>query len=462
MEIRVLDARTAEGLQARAAGWLRAHGAVEGDRVAVVSESTLDVLVVGLAALRTGVVPVLLNPALTAAERSVLLDDARPRLVLGSTDLAAAVEAPGPPSVELGRFPRSRPMLYTSGTTGRPKGVWTGLLDESDAAALVADEADLWGFTPTDRHLVLSRLYHSAPFRFAAGTLLAGGEVAMAPDSHDPLGAVRAVRPTTTFAAPVHLQRLLAGARPDDLASFRLVAHAGSPCPTPLKERALGAFPGGAVWEFYGATEGQFTVCGPDEWRARPGTVGRARPGRTLAVDRDGTIWCRPPAFARFEYWRDPTKTAATWREDGSFTVGDLGRLDEAGFLYLDGRRDDLIITGGVNVYPLEVERVLLDHPGVADAAVFPVDDERWGQMVCAAVVPTPDDLGAREDELRDHVAARLAPYKHPKRWLLVDSLPHTPTGKLRRMELAGRLGLVETDADRVAGSGTGARADGS
>ena len=434
----VLDAARAERLQAHVAGWLGDHGATEGDRMAVVSPSTLDVLVVGLAALRTGVVPVLLNPALTEAERADLLDDAQPTLVLGPDELQQALDHARPAPGRLAPFPRSRPMLYTSGTTGRPKGVWTGVLDDADAEALHRDEADLWGFAATDRHLVLSRLYHSAPFRFAAGTLLAGGEVAIAPDAHDPLAAVRAFRPTTTFLAPVHLQRLLAaGADPDDLASFRLVAHAGSPCPTPLKERALAAFPEGSVWEFYGSTEGQFTVCSPDDWRRHPGTVGRARPGRTLSVDADGTIWCRPPAFARFEYWRDPAKTAATWRADGSFTVGDLGRLDDDGFLHLDGRRDDLIITGGVNVYPLEVERVLLDHPAVRDAAVFPVDDEHWGQMVCAAVVSDLD-----EDALRDHVTARLAPYKRPKRWLLVDHRPHTPTGKLRRSELATQLGL--------------------
>ena len=436
MPLPSVDAPTAERLQRRAAAWLHEQGAREGDRVAVVSPSRLDVLLVGLAALRAGVVPVLVNDALTAPERRVILDDAEPRLVLGPDDLAAAVGHPDA-TADLAPHPRSRPMLYTSGTTGRPKGVWTGLLGDDEAAALVRDEADLWGVAADDRHLVLSRLYHSAPFRFAAGTLLAGGTVAVARDSHDPAAAVRDFRPTTTFCAPVHLQRLLDGVRAaDDLDSFRLVAHAGSPCPTPLKERALAAFPDGTVWEFYGSTEGQFTVCSPDDWRARPGSVGRARPGRTLHVDGDGLIWCRPPAFARFEYWRDEAKTAAAWH-DGAFTVGDLGRLDDDGFLHLDGRRDDLIITGGVNVYPLEVERAVLDHPAVRDVAVFPLEDDRWGQMVCAAVVTT-----ASEDDLRRHVAGRLAPYKRPKRWLHVEALPHTPTGKLRRSELAARLGL--------------------
>lgn len=433
-DLPTLDAAAAEVLQRRAAAWLHARGLGEGDRVAVVAPSSLDVLVVGLAALRVGVVPVLIDPALTVPEQRLILDDAEARLVLDATGLAAAVRHEG--VAPLHPWPRSRPMLYTSGTTGRPKGVWTGLLADADAEALVRDEANLWNFDADDRHLVSSRLYHSAPFRFAAGTLLAGGAVAVAADAHHLADAVRRYRPTTTFLAPIHLQRLLDGCEDavDDLASFRLLAHAGAPCPTPLKERALAALPAGAVWEFYGSTEGQFTICSPEEWRARPGTVGRARPGRALAIDGDGTIWCRPPAFARFSYWRDEAKTWAAWRDD-AFSVGDVGRLDGDGYLYLDGRRDDLIITGGVNVYPLEVERVVLDHPEVREAVVFPVEDDRWGQMVCAAVVGA-----VAEDDLRRHVESRLAPYKRPKVWHVVDALPHTGTGKLRRADVAAQL----------------------
>jgi long-chain acyl-CoA synthetase len=154
-------------------------------------------------------------------------------------------------------------------------------------------------------------------------------------------------------------------------------------------------------------------------------------------VDADGVIWCSVPPHARFTYWRDPEKTAAAWRGD-AFSVGDLGRLDDDGYLYLEGRRDDLVISGGVNVYPLEVERALLELDGVEQVAVFPVADERWGQAVWAAVVGD-----VTEEQVRGWALERLAPHKRPKHVLLVEDIPHTPTGKVRRATLASELGLA-------------------
>jgi long-chain acyl-CoA synthetase len=165
--------------------------------------------------------------------------------------------------------------------------------------------------------------------------------------------------------------------------------------------------------------------------------VGRARRHRELTADDDGTIWCEVPPYARFEYWRDPAKTARAWRPPrhegayGVFTVGDLGRLDADDYLYLDGRRDDLIITGGVNVYPMEIERAMADHPGIAQVGVFGLDDERWGQRVCAAVVGT-----ATAEDVVVYARSRLAPYKCPKDVFIVDQLPLTSTGKLQRSRL--------------------------
>ena len=411
----------------------------EGDRVALLVPGSLNYLDLVMSLLAAGMFPIPLDPRLTAYEREHLLGTLAPHLVVDTAEQAAAMVANTPARFR-GALPRARPMHVTSGTTGTPKGVYSGLLSEPDAAALVAEERDLWGFTDTDVNLVLSPLYHSAPLRFAIGTTLAGGRV-VAPGSFDVARmteAIRRERPTTMFCVPAHLQRLFAHWDEHgwpDLSCFRLVAHAGAPCPPALKRRLVEVFPPGSTWEFYGSTEGQFTACRSEEWLERPGTVGRARPGRALTVDADGTIWCAVPAYARFEYFGDPEKTAAAWRGD-SFTVGDLGRLDADGYLYLDGRREDLLITGGVNVYPLEVENALREHPGVEDVAVYGVPDERWGQRVCAAVVGT-----ATAAELDAFARERLAPPKRPKEYHALSELPRTLTGKVLRDQLADGSG---------------------
>jgi long-chain acyl-CoA synthetase len=430
----VVTAGESEAAQRRAAGALAARGLGPGDRVAIIAAASADYLAVALGALRTGVVPLLVNPALLAHEQQALLRDAEPALVLREPDLAPVVASDRP--VDLADAPLSRPMLYTSGTTGRPKGVWTGVLSEADGQALLDEEREQWGFRADDVHIVASPLHHSAPLRFAGGTLLAGGSVVLpGPFAAERFAAaVEAHRPTTAFVVPAHLQRLLSRPQTPDLSSVRLLAHAGSPCRERLKRAALEAFPEGSVWEFYGSTEAQFTACGPDEWMERPGTVGRARAGRVLSTDEDGQIWCTLPPHARFEYWRDPEKTAAGRRGD-AITVGDLGRLDDDGYLFLEGRRSDLVISGGVNVYPLEVEAELRGHPAVHDVAVFGVDDEQWGQRVCAAVVGA-----VRPDELISWSRERLAPHKRPKQVVVLDDLPRNSMGKVVRSELPGVL----------------------
>jgi acyl-CoA synthetase (AMP-forming)/AMP-acid ligase II len=280
-------------------------------------------------------------------------------------------------------------------------------------------------------------LHHSAPLRFAIHTLLAGGEVLLPGpfDTARAAAAISTLRPTTTFCVPTHLQRLL-GAGDVEWSSFRMLAHAGAPCPPPLKRAVIDALPRGSVWEFYGSTEAQFTVCSTDDWLAHPGGVGRARPGRRLETDGRGQLWCAVPRWARFEYWRAPDKTAAAWRGD-LVTVGDLGRVDDDGIVWLDGRREDLIISGGVNVYPAEVEAVLDAHPDVVESAVFGIPDEDWGQRVVAAYVGTADPA-----ELGDWARERLAAAKRPKSLHPLGELPRTSTGKVRRLDLPEVLGL--------------------
>ena len=426
----------AERDQRRAAAALQHHGLVAGDRVALSHHNSPALLAVILGALRTGIVPVLLHPGLLPAERALLLDDAEPRLTVDG-DVHALLDHDA--EADLAPYPRARPMHYTSGTSGRPKGVWSGVLGDDDAEALFHDEARIWRFDHADTTLICSPLYHSVAVRFSATTLLSGGTVVLLDrfDAAEALTAMREHRPTAAFMVPAHLQRLFAaGLTPANTNSFRLLVHAGAPCPEPLKRQTMAAFPPDSVWEFYGSTEGQFTVCSPGEWLAHPGTVGRARPQRRLTVDADGQVWCEVPRFARFEYWRDPAKTAQAWR-GSAFTVGDLGRLDDDGFLYLDGRRDDLIISGGVNVYPAEVEEALSHAPGVVEVAVFGMADERWGQRVCAAVI---GDTTA--EQVRRHAAGSLAGHKRPKDVFIVADLPRTPTGKVRRTAIAESLGL--------------------
>jgi acyl-CoA synthetase (AMP-forming)/AMP-acid ligase II len=275
---------------------------------------------------------------------------------------------------------------------------------------------------------------------------------------------------------PTHLQRImqLGQLQPDErFDSLRLLVHAGAPCPESLKRATMARARPGVVWEFYGSTEAQFTVCPPEDWLARPGTVGRARAGRRLFVEPidddapvtasaataatagdngSGAIWADLPDFARFSYWRNDEATRAAWRGTAC-TIGDLGRLDPDGYLYLTGRRHDLIISGGVNVYPAEVENVLAAVEGIGEVAVFGLPDEQWGQRVCVAYVAR---RSGAEEALRAAASAHLAPYKRPKTYVAAEDLPHTATGKLMRGAVAGHLGL-EAAAPRPGGNAAAA-----
>ncbi|HQZ32887.1 MAG TPA: AMP-binding protein [Ilumatobacteraceae bacterium] len=435
MPFELIRPAQADRQQAIVAGELRRRGFVAGDRVGLCVPSSSRLLHAIGGALRSGIIPVVASNQLLAAERQVIRDDADVRWWIDDeTELSELFEgAPG----ELASVPLGRPMHYTSGTTGRPKGVWSGVLPEGEAERLWGEERDQWQLAGDDVHVVCSPLQHSAPIRFALGTLLAGGTVVLpGPFSVDGLvAAVAESGATSTFCTPAHLQRLDEQGALGVLSSLRLVAHAGAPCPEALKRRAIDAV-GSRLWEFYGSTEGQFTVCSADEWLQRPGTVGRARHGRVLEIGADEVVWSHTPSWARWTYWRDPVRTAEAWRDD-AFTVGDLGRLDAEGYLYLVGRRSDLIISGGMNVYPAEVEGVLAKVPGVVDVVVFPRPDERWGQRVCVAVVGDVDSASVSQ-----YAETHLAAYKRPKEVHVVTAIPRFGLSKVRRATVAQELGL--------------------
>ncbi len=405
----------------------------------VVAPNEPRLLALTLGALRAGILPVLVGPSLAPRERQEIVDDAQPVLSVSDLD---QVSWDHPPARDLAALPLGRPILYTSGTTGRPKGVWGGVLSEDLAAEWAADEAELWAPRPGTEVLVCSPLYHSAGHRLATSALVAGARVLLA-ERFDPVAVTRLLAErdvSVTFLVPTHLRRLLADGEPPRPRALRRALHAGEPCPPDLKRRAMEWLAPGSLWEFYGATEGQFTAISPEEWLQRPGSVGRARPGRHLTIANPdaggvGEVFVSAPEFARWEYWRDPGRTASAWNGD-SFTAGDLGSVDDAGYLTLASRREDLIISGGVNVYPAVVERILLEHEAVTEAAVFGVPDDRWGQRVCAAVVA---DERARED-IGAWTRTRLLSAQRPKDLLVLDELPTLPTGKLDRGALRDRV----------------------
>ncbi len=450
-----------DDLQARLAGWLATQSFARGDRVAVLAANSIELLLVTVGCLRAGIVPVPISPLLTQPERAHQVADSEARLLF-------ADEAPGSGSVELmvpmaglvdelrrhepAALPDvtlTRPMHYTSGTTGRPKGVWVEPIAETRATARSEAFRAEWSMTEGDVHLVCSPLTHSGPHRFALRTLEAGGTVVIQErfDAAATLGAIEHHRVTSTFMVPTHLERIFALESSElhrhDLSSLRLLAHAGAPIRRITKERALELFPPNSVWEFYGSTEGGFTRLSPRESIEHPDSVGRPRAGASIEIrDRSsgelvgtgevGVVWLRDPSAERFQYWRDEDATAAVW--DGeAFTVGDLGRLDGDGYLYLVGRPGELIISGGINVYPREVEEALMGHPEISEALVYGVDDPEWGQQVRALVLAVPG--GAPEPEsLRIWARGHLAPHKCPRTITLVDELPRTTTGKVKRV----------------------------
>ena len=342
-------------------------------------------------------------------------------------------------------------IFYTSGTTGRPKGVVHGGLTPDTMALAQQGLVALWGFRADDVHILAGPAYHAGPGGYAFTTLFSGGTVAILPswDARDALALIERRRVTTTFMTPAHFIRILEVPEDEraafDLSRWRLIIHGGAPCPVPVKRRIIDALPDTEVWELYGASEGGATRVSPTEWLERPGTVGKPWPGVEVIIDRDvdaetdeGVIYIRPAGGATFHYHRDDAKTSAAWRE-GAFTVGDVGRLDDDGYLYITDRVSDMVLRDGVNVYPREIEEVLHLHPAVVDCAVFGVPDERRGEVLAAVVEAR---APVTKDELAQHVRDRLADFKVPARFTFVDEVPRDPNGKvLKRLLRASAVG---------------------
>jgi long-chain acyl-CoA synthetase len=440
------------------------HGVGPGDRVAVMLGNGPGTFAAWYGAARRGALVVPVSTRLTAPEAAyivadsgalVLVHDAAEPAVAAATSTGvrslvvdSAVLGDGvddPPDEDYRGTPVTT-MSYTSGTTGRPKGI-TRPTPRPTREAAPNPYAEFWGLRSGDVHLMCGPGYHMAPAAYSQMSLNEGGTVVIMTkwDATEALRLIEAESVTTAQMVPAHFIRILeADWAAYDRSSVRKVLHAAAPCPVPVKRRIIDVFPPGAVWEYYGASEGMASVISPEEWLAKPGSVGRPFPGLSVRIlDDEGTD--RPPgevgaiyisSFAglRFGYHNDPDKTDKAWRGD-HFTVGDLGWLDEDGYLFLADRRTDLILSGGVNVYPAEVETALAEDPDVVDAAVFGLPDERMGQLVHAVVELRP---GAPRDTdaLLTRLATRLADYKRPRTVEFVDVLPREENGKVMKARL--------------------------
>jgi long-chain acyl-CoA synthetase len=461
---------------------LRARGVKKGDAVAVVLGNEVAMLELFMAAWQAGFYLTPINSHLAAPEIAHIVEDCDARAIVACERTADATRraadslgfpaearfatgsAPGfTPYAALkegqpGSTPDDRSagatMTYTSGTTGKPKGVRRPL---APASPDVVGEANamflmLFGIVPKQGvHLVVSPLYHTAVLNFCTNHLHFGHTVVLM-DRWTPEGMLQQIarhRVTSTHMVPTQFRRLLSlpdeVKRKADVSSLRHVIHSAAPCPVDVKKQML-AWWGNVIYEYYAASEGGGTLATPADWIAHPGTVGKAWPISKLRIVRDdgsecppgetGTVYMSMGQF-RFEYHKDKKKTESTWKNE-FFTVGDAGYLDEDGFLFLCDRKSDMIISGGVNVYPAEIEAVLHAHPAVADVAVFGVPDDDWGEQIKAVVelaegtAPGP----ALAEGILAFCRERLASFKCPKTLDFTAALPRDPNGKLYKRKL--------------------------
>jgi len=466
----------------RVAHALAARGVGPGGRVALLLTNGPEFLAVTHAAAKLGALAVPINYRWRRGEIAYVLEDAAPEvlvldaafveeggaaraaagrpaadrcLVVGeaaglpSFDDAVAAESDAP--LETGIPPGGFNILvYTSGTTGKPKGVMHPTFDPKVGFESQKRIVDMWGFKPDDVHLVAGPMYHTMPNAYAAQHLFVGATVVVMKrfEPEECLRLIARERVTTSSMVPAHFIRLLevpaeVRAR-HDLSSVRKIMHAAAPCPPDVKRRIMQLFPPDSVWEFYGATEGPGTIISPAEWLERPGSVGRPWPGITVKILDDdgrelsagevGTIYLSSIGSRKFSYHNAPEKTAAAFRGD-FFTVGDLGWLDSDGYLFIADRRTDMVISGGVNIYPAEIEATLLAHPDVVDAAVFGIPDARWGESL-HAVVEARRGVALDAAAVQAWCRERLADYKTPRSVEFVAELPRDPNGKVLKRQL--------------------------
>jgi long-chain acyl-CoA synthetase len=442
-----------------------------GDHIAVLFANEPELFPVVWAAQRTGLYYTPVNWHLTAEEAAYITGDCGARVLIASPvhrELAGQIGAAVPTAklVIAGAGPAGAgsreadgdlpqrwegfAMFYSSGTTGRPKGIEREPVRTPAGTTGPIDQLmrQLYGLGPDSVYLSTGPLYHAAPLGWSMATQRRGGTTVVMErfDALRTLELIERYRVTHVQFVPTMMQRLMRLPAADrqrfDLSSLQTVVHAAAPCPVELKRQIIDWF-GPIVWEYYAGSEGNgYFAIDTADWLAHPGSVGRAMYGQPHVLDDDGTelppgetgtIWFE--GTGTFVYHNDPEKTAGAFNDNGWSTLGDVGRLDADGYLYLSDRRVDLIISGGVNIYPQEIENVLTAHPAVFDAAVIGIPDEEMGQRV-VAVVQAETGLTADSrlaQRLLGHCRAHLAGFKCPRELVFADELPRLPSGKLLR-----------------------------
>ena len=438
-------------------------GVGQGDRVAVRLSNRNELFAAWGGAARVGALVVPVSYRFTAAETRHLVADSGAKVLVHEDAHVAASATDGLDTAlvsmdDVAEQPTHPPnedflgtpvmwMTYTSGTTGRPKGI-VRPTPQPMRETPPQPYMQFWGFGRDDVHVLTGPAYHTAPGAWAWMHLVEGAAVVVMErfDAARFLELVAEHRATNSHMVPANFVRLLelpeevrAAA---DLSSIRKIIHGAAPCPPAVKRALIDWFPDGTIWEYYGASEGMGTVISPEEWLAHEGSVGQAFPGLEIAILSDdgeplpagevGRVYISSVPGFEFEYHEAPDKTADAWR-DGRFTVGDLGWMDDEGYLYLADRRTDLILRGGVNIYPAEIEAALVEHASIVDAAVVGLPDERMGERV-HAIVEAP--AGMDDVAVRAFLADRLADFKIPASFEVVDELPREPTGKISRSRL--------------------------
>ena len=448
----------------------RSRGLRPGDHIAVLMSNGLDLFPVVWAAQRTGLLYTLVNWHLSGDEAAYIVADCGARLLVSSDDLedlaaAAAGSAERLTASELVVSAAALPgtpvpgevegyyMFYSSGTTGRPKGIMPELTGQPFGTGLNIDSMmrSAFGFSEASVYLSTGPLYHAAPLGWSIGTIRNGGTVVVMErfDAEQALALIGRYQVTHGQFVPTMFVRMLklppATRSGFDVSSLRVAVHAAAPVSVEVKERMIDWF-GPTLSEYYAGSEGTgFCMIDTPAWLTHKGSVGRplrgevhicSDDGTELPAGSTGTIWFS--GTQRFEYHNDPAKTASAYNERGWNTLGDMGYVDDEGYLYLADRRTDLILSGGVNIYPREIEDVLALHPAVADVAVFGVPDEEMGQRVHAVVQPAVAGSGSPSlgDELIGYCRSRIAHYKAPRSVSFASELPRTPSGKMLRRVL--------------------------